>query len=112
MEEIFALIVSMILIAAVIPLFLWKRRVDARSREEDAQPPQVTSQFFFCHCCEMDCYVIPLFWGCLKVQARENVVRGTGGGGRMRRRPAASAGASSFSASNVQGSYFTASVSL
>ncbi|KAG2248456.1 hypothetical protein Bca4012_088292 [Brassica carinata] len=76
MEEIFALIVSMILIAAVIPLFLWKRRVDARSREEDAQPPQV--------------------------QARENVVRGTGGGGRMRRRPAASAGASSFSASNVQ----------
>lgn len=47
MEEIFALIVSMTLIAAVIPLFLWKRRVDARSREEDAQPPQVTSQFFF-----------------------------------------------------------------
>ncbi|CAF2072196.1 DDRGK domain-containing protein 1-like isoform X1 [Brassica napus] len=76
MEEIFALIVSMILIAAVIPLFLWKRRVDARSREEDAEPPQV--------------------------QARENVVRGTGGGGRMRRRPAASAGASSSSASNVQ----------
>ena len=47
MEEIFALVVSMILIAAVIPLFLWKRRVDARSREEDAQPLQVTSQFFF-----------------------------------------------------------------
>ena len=47
MEEIFALIVSMILIAAVIPLFLWKRRVDARSREEDAQPPLVTSQFLF-----------------------------------------------------------------
>ncbi|XP_009143098.1 DDRGK domain-containing protein 1 isoform X1 [Brassica rapa] len=77
MEEIFALIVSMILIAAVIPLFLWKRRVDARSREEDAQPPLV--------------------------QARENVVRATGGGGRrMRRRPAASAGASSSSSSNVQ----------
>lgn len=56
----------------------------------------------------MDCYVIPLFWGCLKVQARENVVRGTGGGRRMRRRTAASAGASSSSASNVQGSYFTA----
>ncbi|CAH8318157.1 unnamed protein product [Eruca vesicaria subsp. sativa] len=57
----------MILIAAVIPLFLWKRRVDARSREQvDAQPPLA--------------------------QARENVVRATGGGGgrRMRRRPAAS----------------------
>ncbi|CAN7119401.1 unnamed protein product [Brassica rapa subsp. narinosa] len=80
MEEIFALIVSMILIAAVIPLFLWKRRVDSsRSREEDAAPPPQ------------------------QVQARENVGRGTGGGGRrMRRRPAASAGASSSSASNVQ----------
>ncbi|KAH0871253.1 hypothetical protein HID58_078275 [Brassica napus] len=79
MEEIFALIVSMILIAAVIPLFLWKRRVDSRSREEeDAAPPP-------------------------PVQARENVGRGTGGGGRrMRRRPAASGGASSSSASNVQ----------
>lgn len=45
MEEIFALIVSMILIVAVIPLFLWKRRVDARSREDVAQPPQVISHF-------------------------------------------------------------------
>lgn len=45
-EQIFALIVSMILIAAVIPLFLWKRRVDARSREEDAEPPQVTFSIF------------------------------------------------------------------
>jgi len=41
MEEIFALIVSMILIVAVIPLFFWKRRRDARSREEVAEPPQV-----------------------------------------------------------------------
>ncbi|CAN8326084.1 unnamed protein product [Cochlearia groenlandica] len=74
MEEMFALIVSMILIVAVIPLFLWKRRVDGRSREEQAEPPQV--------------------------QARENVARAGGGGRRMRRRPAAS-GASS-SSSNVQ----------
>lgn len=75
MEEIFALIVSMILIAAVIPLFLWKRRIDSRSREEVAEPPQA--------------------------QPRENVVRGGGNARRMRRRPAAS-GASSSSASNVQ----------
>ncbi|EOA17860.1 hypothetical protein CARUB_v10006265mg [Capsella rubella] len=73
MEEMFALIVSMILILAVIPLFFWKRRIDARSREQDAEPPQV--------------------------QPRENVARATGGR-RMRRRPAAS-GASS-STSNVQ----------
>ncbi|XP_010438656.1 PREDICTED: DDRGK domain-containing protein 1 [Camelina sativa] len=73
MEELFALIVSMILIAAVIPLFFWKRRIDARSRDQVAEPPQV--------------------------QPRENVARATGGR-RMRRRPAAS-GASS-STSNVQ----------
>ncbi|CAH8275203.1 unnamed protein product [Arabidopsis lyrata] len=75
MEEIFALIVSMILIVAVIPLFFWKRRRDARSREQVAEPPQV--------------------------QARENVARATGGR-RMRRRPAATSGASSSSTSNVQ----------
>ncbi|XP_010433401.1 PREDICTED: DDRGK domain-containing protein 1 [Camelina sativa] len=73
MEEMFALIVSMILIGAVIPLFFWKRRIDARSRDQVAEPPQA--------------------------QPRENVARTTGGR-RMRRRPAAS-GASS-STSNVQ----------
>ncbi|XP_019089044.1 PREDICTED: DDRGK domain-containing protein 1-like [Camelina sativa] len=73
MEEMFALVVSMILIAAVIPLFFWKRRIDARSRDQVAEPPQA--------------------------QPRENVARTTGGR-RMRRRPAAS-GASS-STSNVQ----------
>ncbi|CAA7025296.1 unnamed protein product [Microthlaspi erraticum] len=77
MEEIFALIVSMILIAAVIPLLLWKRRIDSRSREEVAEPPQA--------------------------QPRENVVRGGGNARRMRRRPATASGASSSSAaSNVQ----------
>ena len=56
MEEIFALIVSMILIAAVIPLFLWKRRVDSsRSREEEAAPPpQVKFSTFNFIVSEMD----------------------------------------------------------
>ena len=56
MEEIFALIVSMILIAAVIPLFLWKRRVDSRSREEEdaAPPPPVKFSTFNFIVSEMD----------------------------------------------------------
>lgn len=112
MEEIFALIISMILIAAVVPLYLWKRRVDGRSREEDAEPPQVIllrngSELFssinfdnLSLFCLFDCALIRLK---LKVQPRENVIRATGAR-RMRRRPAAS-GASS-SSSNVQGWYF------
>ncbi|XP_010538044.1 PREDICTED: DDRGK domain-containing protein 1 [Tarenaya hassleriana] len=75
MEEILALMISMLLIAAVIPLYLWKRRQDARSPEEQTDPRQAQ-------------------------QRGENVVRATGAR-RMRRRPAASG--ASTSASNEEG---------
>ncbi|KAG5551119.1 hypothetical protein RHGRI_009516 [Rhododendron griersonianum] len=68
MEELFVAILSMLLLAALIPLYLWKRRQAPRSpdhAEEDVQVPQ-----------------------------REAVVRATGNR-RMRRRPASAASTSS-----------------
>ncbi|XP_052208162.1 DDRGK domain-containing protein 1 isoform X2 [Diospyros lotus] len=71
MEELFVAILSMILIVALIPLYLWRRRQASQSPdriEEDVQARQ-----------------------------RETVVRATGAR-RMRRRPAAAATASTSSA--------------
>ncbi|KAE9456606.1 hypothetical protein C3L33_11611, partial [Rhododendron williamsianum] len=68
MEELFVAILSMLLLVALIPLYLWKRRQAPRSpdhAEEDVQVPQ-----------------------------REAVVRATGNR-RMRRRPASAASTSS-----------------
>lgn len=73
MEEIFALVLSMLLIFALIPIYLWKRRSD--SREQPQEAPQV--------------------------HQRENVVRATGAR-RMRRRPAAGASTSSAGAAEVE----------
>ncbi|XAR67478.1 hypothetical protein NMG60_11002251 [Bertholletia excelsa] len=68
MEELFVVILSMLLVVALIPLYLWKRRQVSRSPddgEEDVPVPQ-----------------------------RETVVRATGTR-RMRRRPASAASSSS-----------------
>lgn len=73
MEEIFALVLSMLLIFALIPIYLWKRRSD--SREQPQEAPQV--------------------------HQRENLVRATGAR-RMRRRPAAGASTSSAGAAEVE----------
>lgn len=73
MEEIFALVLSMLLIFALIPIYLWKRRSD--SREQPHEAPQV--------------------------HQRENLVRATGAR-RMRRRPAAGASTSSAGAAEVE----------
>lgn len=72
MEELFVAILSMLLIFALIPLYLWKRRNDSRSPDQHQEDRQV--------------------------QQRETVVRATGAR-RMRRRPAA--GASSSRAAEV-----------
>ncbi|KAH9803403.1 DDRGK domain-containing protein 1 [Citrus sinensis] len=77
MEEIFALVLSMLLIFALIPIYLWKRRSDSREQPQEygLQAPQV--------------------------HQRENVVRATGAR-RMRRRPAAGASTSSAGAAEVE----------
>ncbi|XVE50555.1 hypothetical protein DITRI_Ditri01bG0172100 [Diplodiscus trichospermus] len=77
MEEIFALAISVLLVLALIPLYLWKRRQDSRSTDEHVEQRQAPR--------------------------RENVVRGgaTGGRSRMRRRPAAG-GASTSSAATAE----------
>ncbi|TKY48974.1 DDRGK domain-containing protein 1 [Spatholobus suberectus] len=69
MEELFVAILSMLLVAALIPLYLWKRRQDSRSPPHRDEPPQDPR--------------------------RETVARATATR-RMRRRPAA-AGASTSS---------------
>lgn len=73
MEEIFVLVLSMLLVFALIPLYLWKRRSD--SREQPQEAPQV--------------------------HQRENVVRATGAR-RMRRRSAAGASTSSAGAAEAE----------
>lgn len=73
MEEIFVLVLSMLLVFALIPLYLWKRRSD--SREQPQEAPQV--------------------------HQRENVVRATGTR-RMRRRSAAGASTSSAGAAEAE----------
>ncbi|KAH9651440.1 DDRGK domain-containing protein 1 [Citrus sinensis] len=77
MEEIFALVLSMLLIFALIPIYLWKRRSDSREQPQEyrLQAPQV--------------------------HQRENLVRATGAR-RMRRRPAAGASTSSAGAAEVE----------
>ncbi|KAK6934400.1 DDRGK domain containing protein [Dillenia turbinata] len=71
MEEFFALIICMLLVLALVPLYLWKRRQDSRAPHAHEEEDQV--------------------------RQRENVVRATGTR-RMRRRPAAGASSSSAAA--------------
>ncbi|KAK2369802.1 DDRGK domain-containing protein [Trifolium repens] len=71
MDELFVAILSMLLVAALIPLYLWKRHHDSRSSSSSHDEPQ-------------------------QAPVRETVVRSTATR-RMRRRPAAS-GASTSSA--------------
>lgn len=69
MDDLFALVISVFLIVALIPLYLWKRRQDSRSADDvEEEPPQV--------------------------RRRETVVRPTNAR-RMRRRPASGASTSS-----------------
>ncbi|RDY00905.1 DDRGK domain-containing protein 1, partial [Mucuna pruriens] len=70
MEELFVAILSMLLVAALIPLYLWKRRQDSQSPPHRDEPPQAPQ--------------------------REAVARATATR-RMRRRPAASGAASTSS---------------
>ncbi|KAI5642388.1 hypothetical protein M9H77_00306 [Catharanthus roseus] len=76
MEDILVALLSMLLVLALIPLYLWKRRLDSRSPEqpEEDQP---------------------------QVRQREPVVRATGAR-RMRRRPAASAASTSSAAAATE----------
>jgi len=67
-------ILSMLLFAALVPLYLWKRRQDSRSPDENEEH---------------------------EVPRRETVIRATGAR-RMRRRPAAGASTSSASAASVE----------
>ncbi|XP_050939000.1 DDRGK domain-containing protein 1 isoform X3 [Cucumis melo] len=81
MEEFLVAVLSMLLVVALVPLFLWRRYQDSRSghaHEDEDQVPQ-----------------------------RETVVRATGGGRRMRRRPAmaaSSSNAGAFVEDNADGS--------
>lgn len=68
MEELFVAILSMLLVAALIPLYLWKRRHDSQSPSHRDEPPQAPR--------------------------RETVARATATR-RMRRRPAASGASTS-----------------
>ncbi|XP_057540423.1 DDRGK domain-containing protein 1 [Amaranthus tricolor] len=68
MDDILVAVLSMLLIFALIPLFIWKRRQDSRATDRTDDEPQAVQ--------------------------RENVVRATGAR-RMRRRPAARASTSS-----------------
>lgn len=75
MDELFVAILSMLLVASLIPLYIWKRRQDSRSSDdhrEERQDPQ-----------------------------RENVARATGAR-RMRRRPAAGASSSRAAEATVE----------
>ncbi|XP_027170799.1 DDRGK domain-containing protein 1 [Coffea eugenioides] len=77
MEDIFIAILSMLLVFALVPLYLWKRRLDSRSPDQprEEEEPQV--------------------------RQRETVVRGSGAR-RMRRRPAASGASSSSAGATVE----------
>ncbi|KAK9268899.1 hypothetical protein L1049_000664 [Liquidambar formosana] len=80
MEDILVAMLSMLLILALIPLYLWKRRMDSRLSDQHDEEPQVPQ--------------------------REAVVRATGtratGTRRMRRRPASGASTSSAQAATVE----------
>ncbi|CAN6691277.1 unnamed protein product [Malus baccata var. baccata] len=75
MEEMLAIVLSMLLVLGLIPLYLWKRRQDSRPPHEHEEEPQVAQ--------------------------REAVVRAPGGR-RMRRRPASGASTSSAAAPAVE----------
>jgi hypothetical protein len=75
MDELFVAVLSMLLIAALIPLYLWKRGQDSRASDESEEENQ------------------PL--------VREAVARATGAR-RMRRRPAAGASTSAAAAATVE----------
>ncbi|KAF4354379.1 hypothetical protein G4B88_027020 [Cannabis sativa] len=75
MEETLAIILSMLLLAALVPLYLWKRRQDSQSTHEHDEPPQARQS--------------------------ETVVRSTATR-RMRRRPASGASSSSAPASHAE----------
>ncbi|XP_023729576.1 DDRGK domain-containing protein 1 [Lactuca sativa] len=68
MEDMFVAILSMLLIVALIPLYLWKRRQVPQSHDEQEEP---------------------------QIQQRETVVRPTGARSRMRRRNTSAASTSS-----------------
>ncbi|CAI0380036.1 unnamed protein product [Linum tenue] len=87
MEELLVAILSMLLVVGLIPLYIWKRRQDSRSPDEQQEEPQ----------------------------PREAVVRATGASRtRMRRRPAAGASSSTAAAPIAEGGadeYYTAKAS-
>ncbi|XP_076888093.1 DDRGK domain-containing protein 1-like [Bidens hawaiensis] len=76
MEDMFVVILSMLLVVALVPLYLWKRRQAEPSRDEHEEQPLV--------------------------QQREAVVRPTGARSRMRRRNASAASTSSAAPQTVE----------
>jgi hypothetical protein len=46
MEELFVVILSMLLFAALVPLYLWKRRQDSRSLDENEEHEVCLLLFF------------------------------------------------------------------
>ncbi|CAI0380038.1 unnamed protein product [Linum tenue] len=97
MEELLVAILSMLLVVGLIPLYIWKRRQDSRSPDEQQEEPQLTETVRFLS------------------QPREAVVRATGASRtRMRRRPAAGASSSTAAAPIAEGGadeYYTAKAS-
>ncbi|KAK3021287.1 hypothetical protein RJ639_047278 [Escallonia herrerae] len=78
MEDIFVAVVSMLLVLALIPLYIWRRRQASLTHDDQHEDEQV------------------------QVRQRENVVRATGASRRMRRRPAAVASTSYAQAATAE----------
>ncbi|KAK2984807.1 hypothetical protein RJ640_004632 [Escallonia rubra] len=78
MEDIFVAVVSMLLLLALIPLYIWRRRQASLTHDDQHEDEQV------------------------QVRQRENVVRATGAARRMRRRPAAAASTSYAQAATAE----------
>ncbi|KAK3024304.1 hypothetical protein RJ639_043166 [Escallonia herrerae] len=79
MEDIFVAVISMLLVLALIPLYIWRRRQASLTHDDQYEDEQV------------------------QVRQRENVVRATGAARRMRRRPAAAASTSYAQAATAEG---------
>jgi hypothetical protein len=47
MEDLFVVILSLLLFAALIPLYLWKRRQDSRTPDENEEEHEVCFLLFF-----------------------------------------------------------------
>ena len=98
-----ALVLSMLLVLALVPLYLWKRRQDTRPTDEHVEQQQVCLKYYksfnLCFLCGF-----LIGWNWFQAPRSENVVRGgaTGGGSRMHRRPAAG-GASTSSSATAEG---------